>query len=98
MSLHKDKKSACFIHNQLFDYSHFIKFKSEVRSRDWQEVAKRYTLIKVNQNLQKLKWVKNRDALKETDCTYLTLKGIHNAGRDFKKANLVIIIRGTKEK
>ncbi len=32
LSLHKDKKSGCFIHNHSFDYSDSIKLKSAVRS------------------------------------------------------------------
>ena len=52
-----------------------------------QEVAKDYTLITVNQNLQRVKWGGNHDVLKDMRGIHLALKAVHNANRDFKKAN-----------
>ncbi len=52
LSLHKDKKPGCFIHNHSFNYSDSIKLNSEVRSKARQEVAKGYAPAAVNQNLQ----------------------------------------------
>ena len=85
-----DKKSPCSSHNHTFDYSDCIKLNSAIRSAAGQEVAKGYTSAVVNRNLLGVKWVGNRDALKDLGGTYLDLKAVHNAGGDFKKANLDI--------
>ncbi len=65
LSLHKDKKSGCFIHNHSFDFIDSIKLNSAVRPTPGQEVAKGYASAAVNRNLQGVKWAGNRDALKE---------------------------------
>ncbi len=51
LSLYKDKRYGCFIHNHSFDYSNSIKLNGAVRSTAGQKVAKRYALTAVNLNL-----------------------------------------------
>ena len=65
LSLHKDKKSGCFIHNHSLDYIDSIRLNREVQSTAGQEVAKGYAPAAVNRNLQGVKWAGYRDALKE---------------------------------
>lgn len=97
ISLHIDKNLYCSSHNHAFDYSDSIKPNIIVRSTEGQKVAKSYMPTAVNQNLQGVKWLDNRDALKDAEGTYLDSKAIYNAGWDFQKVNPDIRMKGAKE-
>ncbi len=97
LSIHKDKKSGRFIYYHSFDYIDLIKLKSPVRYKVGQEIAKKNTFAKVNQNLQGLKWAENFYALKKAGCTYFDLKAVYNVERNIKKANLDIKIKEQKK-
>ena len=80
-------KNACLEHNHQLEYIDMIKINSAVRSTAATEVSKGYAPCDVNRNLQGVKWTSNKEVLKKAGGTHLNLKGVHNAGADWKKTN-----------
>ena len=95
LSRHQGRgKESCLEHNHQFDYIDVIKINSAVKFTAANEVSKGYAPCDVNRNLQEVKWSSNKKALRKAGGLHLNLKGVHNAGANWKKTNPDIRLKG----
>lgn len=87
-------KYQCRSLNHTLDYLDSIKINSAIKVAVGKEVAKGHAPSPVSRNLQR---VGDLEGLKDAGGTHLTLKAVHNAGKDFKKSNPDVQIIGAKE-
>ena len=96
LSLHIDKKHACWEHNHQQDYLDQVKINSFVMNIAGKAVSQRYEVHSVRSNLKGVKWTENRTALEAAGGRHITLKHCHNAGTEWKKAHPDQRIQGAK--
>ena len=80
LSLHEDK-AHCMIHNHTLDFMDSVKINGFVMAIGGEQVAW------VHRVMKGVKPTANLNALEVAGGTYLKLKGVHNAGADFKRAH-----------
>ena len=94
----RGKDVVCYEHNHTLEYLDTIKVNLKVKNAVAAEVAKRYRPSDINRNINGVKWVANKEALKDARGAHLNLKKINNAGATWKRQNTDMRIAGARIK
>ena len=94
--LHTEEKDPWSIHNHSLDFADTVKINSYIMDAAGQQVALGYEPAHIHRVLIGVKWTGNLDALKAAGGSHFTLKDVHNAGIEWRRAHPDLRHRGSR--